>query len=301
MNSSKKNNLGSSLLGEVKREPFNQTNKSDLDIAKKTISIEKIKKINSKHGQELIKKIKDRIVEMYKLGKDNFGNNFTRYYQETEEIGDSSISFRMELCDCNIIQYLNSKYKSKGLDIGEIYDVLSQLNKAFITLAYVNKNHGNLKLENILVNLKNKNECIFNLSGFEIIPELVKYIKEQNPEIICQYLPPELLEENSNFKIENSTDLWSIGVIIYYLYFREFPFPGKTCQEVLAAIKNNKRKKTYFLDLDILIDGLLTIDKDKRLTWEKYLNHDFFKGNGYWKNYKNFEKIGKGIFSTVKN
>ena len=35
MNSSKKNNLGSSLLGEVKREPFNQTNKSDLDIAKK--------------------------------------------------------------------------------------------------------------------------------------------------------------------------------------------------------------------------------------------------------------------------
>lgn len=102
MNSSKKNNLGSSLLGEVKREPFNQTNKSDLDIAKKTISIEKIKKINSKHGQELIKKIKDRIVEMYKLGKDNFGNNFTRYYQETEEIGDSSISFRMELCDCNM-------------------------------------------------------------------------------------------------------------------------------------------------------------------------------------------------------
>ena len=299
MNSSKKNNLGSSLLGEVKREPFNQTNKSDLDIAKKTISIEKIKKINSKHGQELIKKIKDRIVEMYKLGKDNFGNNFTRYYQETEEIGDSSISFRMELCDCNMIQYLNNKHKSKGLDIGEIYDVLSQLNKAFITLAYVNKNHGNLKLENILVNLKNKNECIFNLSGFEIIPELVKYIKEQNPEIICQYLPPELLEENSNFKIENSTDLWSIGVIIYYLYFREFPFPGKTCQEVLAAIKNNKRKKTYFLDLDILIDGLLTIDKDKRLTWEKYLNHDFFKGNGYWKNYKNFEKIGKGIFSTV--
>lgn len=265
MNSSKKNNLGSSLLGEVKREPFNQTNKSDLDIAKKTISIEKIKKINSKRGQELIKKIKDRIVEMYKLGKDNFGNNFTRYYQETEEIGDSSISFRMELCDCNMIQYLNNKHKSKGLDIGEIYDVLSQLNKAFITLAYVNKNHGNLKLENILVNLKNKNECIFNLSGFEIIPELVKYIKEQNPEIICQYLPPELLEENSNFKIENSTDLWSIGVIIYYLYFREFPFPGKTCQEVLAAIKNNKRKKTYFLDLDILIDGLLTIDKDKRL------------------------------------
>ena len=53
------------------------------------------------------------------------------------------------------------------------------------------------------------------------------------------------------------------------------------------------------MDLDILIDGLLTIDKDKRLTWEKYLNHDFFKGNGYWKNYKNFEKIGKGIFSTV--
>ena len=89
----------------------------------------------------------------------------------------------MDLCYCNIIQFLKDKKPTnKGLDIGEIYDVFSQLNSVFNIIAYEKIKYGNFKLENILVN-PDKNEYI--LSGFEIIPELVKYAKEQNPEKIC--------------------------------------------------------------------------------------------------------------------
>ena len=65
--------------------------------------------------------------------------------------------------------------------------------------------------------------------------------------------------------------------------------------------KKNEKKKTNFKELDNLIDGLLTTDKEERLTWEKYFKHPFFKNNGFWINYKIIDTLGEkqGQFSTV--
>ena len=45
-------------------------------------------------------------------------------------------------------------------------------------------------------------------------------------------MAPEILEGNTNY--DNKCDLWSIGVIIYQLYFNEFPYKGIT--EVMLLI-----------------------------------------------------------------
>ena len=273
--------------GEVIRESFKQIDKCPETRKKISIPIPQ--------SGKLIENIKRRISIMSNLGQKN---NITKYNKEIKTEGNS-IFFTMELCNYNIIEHLKKiKPKGKGLDIGEIYEAFSQLNNAFEIMRQKIVNFGNIKLENILVNTKG-DEFIFKLSGFEIIPELVQFAKEKNPEIICQYLPPELLINNSTFKIEDSTDLWTIGVIIYYLFFREFPFQGKSCEDVLKEINNKEIKKTNFSDLDDLINGLLNKDKTKRFTWNDYLNHKFFKGDGYWMKYKAFTKIGEGPFSTV--
>jgi serine/threonine protein kinase len=299
-NKNKVEKLGSGIFGEVRKELDNEIEK---EIAIKTINIQKLKNFEEKKGKELIGKIKKKIERIYKLGLGNVENNFTKYYGEATNEGNL-ISFKMELCNCNIIQFLEkNKPKDKGykgFDIGEIYDIFSQLNTAFRIMEFQNVTNGNIKLENILVNI-DTNEYL--LSGFEIIPELVKYAKEQNLGKVYLYLPPELLEEKSSFQMDESTDIWSIGVIIYYLYFREFPYEGKSCKEVLSAInlnkKTNKRKKTKFKDLDNLIDGLLEEDKNKRLTWKEYLKHPFFTNNGFWKYYKQIELIDNGAYSQV--
>ena len=54
MNSSKKitlEKIGAGLYGEIRKEPFNQTDKSDIAVAKKTIKIGTIKNINSTLSQ----------------------------------------------------------------------------------------------------------------------------------------------------------------------------------------------------------------------------------------------------------
>ena len=63
-------------------------------------------------------------------------------------------------------------------------------------------------------------------------------------------------------------DLWSIGVIIYKLKFNEVPLtlyggdiPGKFA---------NKH-------LDDLVRKLIVYDPNKRIGWNEYFNHPFFK------------------------
>ena len=77
--------------------------------------------------------------------------------------------------------------------------------------------------------------------------------------------------------MDQKNDIWSLGVIIYFLFFFEFPYKGETCMEVLRDIRTKTEKKTTnFKELDDLIDGLLKFDKEERLTWEEYFVHPFF-------------------------
>ena len=74
--------------------------------------------------------------------------------------------------------------------------------------------------------------------------------------------------------------MWSIGVIIYQLSFKEFPFNGNTGIALLNRIKTMKQKhfkKTKDSKLDDLIGKLLIADPSKRLSWKEYFKHPFFE------------------------
>ena len=275
-------NIGSGLYGEVKRAIYIPDNKRAA-----------IKIINSGPLRaNYTNKIQDRIIQIQKLSH----RNITKYYEKMNIRDDYLLYFGMELCDYNLKQFID---KNNNMEIGIIYDILFQLNKAFQIMEDNNIVHGNIKLENILIKSEeNKNE--FKLSGFEMIPEFIRYTKNNRPNKICKYLPPEILrEKNKEFRIDSKADLWSLGLIIYYLYFKVFPYQGETCQEVLEEIENIELKKTNFVELDDIISGLLEPDKNRRLTWNRYLNHPFFNNNGFWKKYNIEKEIGKGQFSVV--
>ena len=248
-------------------------NKINISVKKNTLENKKGKNKDNQKEEKIIDKIKNRIQKISNKFKNN--DNITEYDDST--VKDGELFFTMEKCDENLREYLyrTCPKEGQGLNTEQIYDILDQLNNAFRIFESDKIIHGNLELENILVK-KNEEKSVFKLSEFEFIPELINATNQYKIDKMCWYLPPEILENKNNFKIDQKTDTWSLGIIIYYLYFKEFPYNGGTCEKVLEQIKNNIRKKTNNSELDDLIDGLLNTNKEERFDWYKYLHHEFF-------------------------
>ena len=92
------------------------------------------------------------------------------------------------------------------------------------------------------------------------------------------YCSPEVLRNNYN----NKCDIWSCGVIMYVLLSGHFPFFGKTEEEITRKILNGKFKfdNKYFKNISNeakdLISKCLIYDKNKRISIEEVLKHNFF-------------------------
>ena len=193
------------------------------------------------------------------------------YFNTKEEL-----AIIMETWDDNLLGFL---LKKELLNYEEIYEILSQLNNSFRIMSQNKLIHGNLNLENIVINYENAEKSKFivklkcDICQFEDDFAKLNY---KNYQILC----PEILKGESNFE---KCDLWSLGIIIYFFYFKEFPYKGKYKKEVLHEIDRGNKiiKKTRDSDLDDLIIKLLEYDPKKRISWEDYFNHPFFLKNKY--------------------
>ena len=88
-------------------------------------------------------------------------------------------------------------------------------------------------------------------------------------------LSPECFRSDA---LTNKTDIWSLGIIIYYMVFKEYPYNGKNEVLILNSITSNPiLKKTNDDDLNDLISKMLKINKAERISWDDYFNHSFFK------------------------
>ena len=110
-------------------------------------------------------------------------------------------------------------------------------------------------------------------------PEILKHKEEEEKEEKKEKKEKEEEKENYyNYKC----DLWSIGIIIYQLYFGTFPYTGQTEIAIIRQIEllgKKKLKETDNKELNDLIKNLLEKDPSKRLTWDEYFNHPFFGAN----------------------
>ena len=246
----------------------------------------------------------------------NFYNEF-KYMEILQEKGNENVvilyeyfetkkefAIVMELCDCNLFDYLSEKKNECSSE--EIYYILNQLNNSFEIMHKNQILHRALRPENILIKYKNenKNEFTVKLKLTEDCCTLKDYTNNLSPLKIlenCRIYAPEILEGN---KYNEKSDLWSIGILIYFLKFKEYPFKGKSKTDILKKIKESKNelKKANNPDLNDLIEKLLVIEPEQRLTWEKYFNHSFFiknPRNDYNYFYKEFIKIGEGGFGDI--
>ena len=197
----------------------------------------------------------------------------------------------------NLEKYLKRR---SHFSIREIRYALDELNKVFKIMNKENICHRNIKLSNILISYSNlthlkvklcdyslsqqiakenplystqssNNFSFFDLSNIKIDPK-----KERQPSsFYC--MAPETLEKDI-FSLKS--DIWSLGIIIYYMFHKEYPFKGKRESQYLNNInekKNTKLKSTGNEILDDLIKKMLTFEEKNRINWTQYFEHEFFK------------------------
>ena len=104
--------------------------------------------------------------------------------------------------------------------------------------------HRDLKPENILIKYKNendKNEFIIKLSDYGEAKRLTMTRNVFTTNVgTLSYMAPEILNGES---YDLKCDLWSLGIIIYILYFREHPYPMANSEFTLINHINNYGQK----------------------------------------------------------
>ena len=178
-------------------------------------------------------------------------------------IDEKYIYIVMELCDDNLNNYVKNKGKLK---IEVIQKILVQLNDVLRIMKTKNISHRNIKPENILIKYINQNDFVIKLSDFGLKKELNS--KNYSPE-----------DRNKNYNYKD--DLYSIGIVLHYLYFGEYH---------INEIKNNYDN----IEIKNLINNLIEKDVNKRLDWNNYLNHPFIID--YFKRYLNLKLLNDDIY-----
>jgi len=251
----------------------------------KVIQLDKLKEnilLYEGEDEDLEKKLK-KCIEGYKNECKNLKlcscTNSVKFYEYFYD-GNNFVII-MELCDSNLSKLLLEKKNknTKGFSNEEIYEIMTQLNNAFLIMKNNKIIHRDLKLDNILIKYEKNNKYIVKLADYgssKRLDSLSKNFCNTNIGTLI-YMPLEILkEEKYNYKC----DLWSIGVIIYILKFGKSPFNGQTENALIKNINNfnnNKIRETGNEDLDDLLKKLLEKDYEKRLNWDEYFNHPFFR------------------------
>ena len=176
-----------------------------------------------------------------------------------------------ELCDGDL--YTELMKRPNGFSTEEVRRIMIQLNDAFAQMQKHKIVHRDLKVSNVFIKYTKRPEFDVKLGDYGFSKELsddITATKLGTPITMA----PEIL---MNRAYTSKADLWSIGIIIYHLLFKDLPFKGRNEGMILQNILHNNipRNPTDQL-LNDLIHRLLVVDPRERITWKDYFAHPFF-------------------------
>ena len=198
-----------------------------------------------------------------------------------EYLKHDNIVNQKEHFTCNDTQYLIFEFcenrdlshliaKRKKLKEIEVQYYITQLIQALIHLHDRNIVHRDLKLGNIFLTGKME----LKLGDFGLAKKL-SFRDEKISEMVGTpaYMAPEILE-NKGYSLE--VDIWSLGVIMYYLIIGKLPFNKKNQEDIKSVSYTFPKKAIISRAAKNLIEQILVKDPKERPSLKQILRHDFF-------------------------
>ena len=236
------------------------------------------------------RRIKDNAIvsikeySRYQEGAIETFNNDINYYKELEcdnivkqlhtNQTDDNLYIIREYCSGTLDEFIQCH--NNNIPINEIQKILKQLMVVFQKLDEKQLIHRDIKPSNIFFSFKGLKDFQCKLSGIYLC---TKEGKIESKDLITgtRYItPPEGIKGE---KITMKYDLWSVGVLIYYMIKGKYPFEGKRDKMLLNNIDKgiNLKDLSGDNDLDDLLGKCLQKDLDNRISWNDFFEHNFFK------------------------
>ena len=207
-------------------------------------------------------RIKNEIDIYEYLKHDNIVNQKEHFiYNDTQYL-------IFEFCENGDLSHLIDKRKK--LKEIEVQYYITQLIQALIHLHDRNIVHRDLKLGNIFLTGKME----LKLGDFGLAKKL-SFRDEKISEMVGTpaYMAPEILE-NKGYSLE--VDIWSLGVIMYYLIIGKLPFNKPNQEDIKSVSYTFPKKANISRAAKSLIEQILKKDPKERPSLKQILRHDFF-------------------------
>ena len=161
----------------------------------------------------------------------------------------------------NLSNFLKEHQKKKDLNLKNKTTIMSQISNSLLFLHNRGIIHRNLNLENILIHKDNKNRINVKIIDFgfsRILGKLDNLSESLNSLNSFKFSSPQIINKLPyNFK----ADIWSIGIIFYFILYNKYPFENDNKFNKLKII--NDKNNTYNNIIN-LIQKCLIIDQKKR-------------------------------------
>lgn len=308
------------VIMEIGKGAFGKVYKVvDINNPNKFFAVKRLNKEDINKSDYLIKAYYRELEVMYACNSENS----VILYEQFQSTNNYNIV--MELCDGDL-DIWNNNYKG-FINEDQLKEILLGLNNVFKIMNEKNIVHRDLKLKNIMITyLKSfPNEERQNLSlkykNIDFVPKLSDFgfSKMMDDSDITKTklgtpatMAPEVLNNQDYTK---KCDIWSLGVIMFQLLYKQLPFRAKNEMEIKNLIFSGKGFKipeghTISETLMDLLKKMLTVDVRKRISWDEYFKHLFFKTNECEKELERFEKTygsmrklsedNQGIYNIMK-
>jgi serine/threonine-protein kinase ULK/ATG1 len=242
------------------------------------VAIKQVSKMRINRDFYLIEALKKELSIMKFISSENSVKLIEDF--ETED----NYNFVMELCDSDLDEELKKNVKKKDIGFNEleVYEIMTQFNNVFLKMQKERIIHRDLKLKNILIKYNKDIPYLgfaIKLSDFGFSKFMDSDLTGTNLGSPATKAPEIMIGKEYNAK----ADLWSVGVIIFQLFFNRLPFPASNIRELKYAIFNsngvklpeNSDNPVSDICFD-LINRLLQKDPNNRINFEDYFQHKFF-------------------------